>query len=110
MNSPLTPDERDFNNACQLKTLFASLDCRMYLVCKSRKCWPNNAYNWGSLESFCRVPLESFCLVHSRAVVRGGTGGTLAPPEFRVSEKRTKREIDSLLLLALPDLKIKRQL
>ena len=37
------------------------------------------------------------------AVLRGGTGGTLAPPEFRVSEKRTEREIDSLLLSASPD-------
>ena len=39
------------------------------------------------------------------AVVRGGTGGTLTPPEFRVSERRTEREIDSLLLSAPPDLK-----
>ena len=33
-----------------------------------------------------------------RAVVRGGAGGALAPPEFGVSEKRTEREMDSLLL------------
>ena len=45
-----------------------------------------------------------------RAVVRGGTGGTLAPPEFKVSEKRTEREIDSLLLSAPPNLKIEQQL
>ena len=41
----------------------------------------------------------------SRAVVRGGAGDALAPPEFGVSEKRTERELDSLLLLAPPDLK-----
>ena len=35
---------------------------------------------------------------NGRAVVTGG-----APPEFRVSEKRTEREIDSLLLSAPPD-------
>ena len=40
-----------------------------------------------------------------RAVVRGGAGGALAPPEFGVSDKRTERELDSLLLLAPPDLK-----
>ena len=40
----------------------------------------------------------------SRVVVRGGAGGALAPPEFWVSEKRTEREIDSLLLSAPPDL------
>ena len=33
-------------------------------------------------------------------------GGTLAPPEFRVSEKRTEREIDSLLLPTPPDLRV----
>ena len=47
--------------------------------------------------------------VQNRAVVRGGTGGTLAPPEFRVSE-RTEREIDSLLLSTSLDLKIEQQL
>ena len=45
-----------------------------------------------------------------KAVVRGFAGDKLAPPEFRVSEKRTEREIDSLLLSAQPDLKIERQL
>ena len=40
-----------------------------------------------------------------RAVVRGGAGDTLAPPEFGVSEKRTEREKDSLLIPAPPDLK-----
>ena len=44
------------------------------------------------------------------AVVRVGTGGTFVPPEFRVSERRTEREIDSLLLSAPPDLKNGRQL
>ena len=39
---------------------------------------------------------------HGRAVVRGGA---LAPKEFGVSEKRTEREIDSLLLSAPSDLK-----
>ena len=39
-----------------------------------------------------------------RAVVRGGAGGTLAPPAFGVLEKRTEREMDSLLLSAPPDL------
>ena len=41
----------------------------------------------------------------NRAVVRGGAGGTLASPEFGVSEKRTVREMDSLLQSASPDLK-----
>ena len=36
--------------------------------------------------------------------------GALAPPEFGVLEKRTEREIDSLLLSAPPDLKTLRQL
>ena len=40
-----------------------------------------------------------------RAVVRGGAGGALASPEFGVSEKRTERERDSLLLSAPSDLK-----
>jgi hypothetical protein len=34
--------------------------------------------------------------------LEGGPDGILAPPEFGVSEKRTEREIDSLLLSA-PD-------
>ena len=41
-------------------------------------------------------------LIKGQAVVsRGG----LAPPEFGVSEKRTEREMDRLLLSAPPDLK-----
>ena len=44
-------------------------------------------------------------LVLSRAVIRGGAEGALAPPEFGVLEKKTEREIDSLLLSAPPDLK-----
>ena len=40
-----------------------------------------------------------------RAVVRGVAGGAFVPPEFGVSEKRTERELDSLLLLAPTDLK-----
>ena len=51
-----------------------------------------------------------FQQANPRAVVRGGTEGTLAPPEFWVSEKRKEREIDSLVLSAPPDLKIERQL
>ena len=48
----------------------------------------------------------SILLYKLRAVVRGGTGGALAHPEFGVSEIRTEREIvDSLLLSAPPDLK-----
>ena len=38
-------------------------------------------------------------------VVRGGVGGALAPLEFGVSEKRTERYMESLLLSATPDLK-----
>ena len=38
-------------------------------------------------------------------VVRGGAEGALAPPEIRALEKRTEREIDSLLLSAPSDLK-----
>ena len=41
---------------------------------------------------------------HDRAVIRGGA------PEFWVSEKRTEREMDSLLLPVPPDLKTQRQL
>ena len=37
------------------------------------------------------------------AVVRGGSGGTLAPPEFGVSEKRTGRVY--YILSVPPDLK-----
>ena len=40
----------------------------------------------------------------ARAVIKGGTG-VLATPEFGVSEKRTKRKTDSLLLSAPSDLK-----
>ena len=40
-----------------------------------------------------------------RAVVRGGAGVVLAPPDFGVSGRRKVREIDSLLLIAPPDLK-----
>ena len=40
-----------------------------------------------------------------RAVVRGIAGGALAPLEFGVSEKRTERGIESLLLSAFPTLK-----
>ena len=40
-----------------------------------------------------------------RAIVRGGAGVALAPPDLGVSERRTEREIDSLLLSAPPDLK-----
>ena len=43
--------------------------------------------------------------VLNRADVRGGAGDNLAPPEFGVSQKRTEREMDSLLLPAPPDLK-----
>ena len=45
--------------------------------------------------------------MHERdtVVVRGGAGGTIAPPEFGVLEKRTEREMDSQLLSAPPDLK-----
>ena len=38
----------------------------------------------------------------SRAIVSGGAGDALATPEFGVLEKRTEREIDSLLLSAPP--------
>ena len=38
-----------------------------------------------------------------RAVVRGGAGGAISPSKFGVAEKRTEREIDSLLLSAPPD-------
>ena len=41
----------------------------------------------------------------SRVVVKGGAGGALALPEFLVSEKKTEREMDSLLLSAPPGLK-----
>ena len=37
-----------------------------------------------------------------RAVVRGGAGDALTPPEFEFSEKRTERVMDSLLLSASP--------
>ena len=40
-----------------------------------------------------------------RAVVSGDAGDALAPPEFGVSEKRTERGMDSILLSAPPDLK-----
>ena len=38
------------------------------------------------------------CLIQDKAVVRRDARGTLAPPEFGISEQRTEREIDSLLL------------
>jgi hypothetical protein len=37
-----------------------------------------------------------------RAVVTGGDGGALAPPKFGISEKRTEREMVSLLLSVPP--------
>ena len=37
-----------------------------------------------------------------RAVVRGGAGDALTPPEFEFSEKRTERVMDSQLLSASP--------
>ena len=40
-----------------------------------------------------------------RAVVSGSAGGALAPPEFRVSEKKTERGIDYRGISAPPDLK-----
>jgi hypothetical protein len=37
--------------------------------------------------------------------LEGVLGDALAPPQFRDSENRTERQIDSLLLSAPPDLK-----
>ena len=45
------------------------------------------------------------CRAAVRGGARGSVRGTLAPPEFGVSEKRTEREKDSLLIPAPPDLK-----
>ena len=41
-----------------------------------------------------RVVYKSL-LVHNIAIVRGGAGVALAPPEFGFSEKRTEREMET---------------
>ena len=63
----------------------------------------NPVYNTASV----RIIYNQYAL-YDRAVVRGGRAeGYLAPPplEFGVSEKRTEREINSLLLSAPSNLK-----
>ena len=52
-----------------------------------------------------KIGTTAFELWNGRAVVRGGAGGALAPPEFVVLENRAEREIDSLLISAPLDLK-----
>ena len=54
---------------------------------------------------FCLTTVRWKDVSDSRTVVRGGAGGTLAPPDFVVLEKRAEREIDNQLPSAPPDLK-----
>ena len=54
---------------------------------------------------FCVTTVRWKDVSDSRAVVRGGAGGTLAYPEFVVLGKRAEREIDNQLLSGPPDLK-----
>ena len=62
-----------------------------------------HVYSVSESACYCRLSLCTY--QYYRAVVRGGAGDALAPPEFGALEKRTEREIDSLLLSAPPCLK-----